>query len=94
VQHQICCSAAKATHGVYVMSFLNLFISAGRAFSAWRRRERAYAELMALNDRSLADIGVRRSQIRALVEADDPRDRRTEPARSLKEPAFGRRKAA
>ncbi len=47
------------------MSFLNLFISAGKAFSAWRRRERAYAELMALDDRSLADIGVRRSQIRA-----------------------------
>ncbi len=76
------------------MSFLNLFVSAGRALSAWRRRERAYAELMALDDRSLADIGVRRSQIRALVEADDPRDRRTEPAHSQTEPAFGRRKAA
>ena len=76
------------------MSFLNLFISAGKAFSVWRRRERAYAELMALDDRALADIGVRRSQIRALVEGDSSRDRRTEPAPSQKEAAFGRRKAA
>jgi len=76
------------------MSFLNLFISAGRAFSAWRRRERAYAELMALDDRSLADIGVRRSQVRALVEGDDRHARQTEPAPSQKEAAFGRHKAA
>jgi uncharacterized protein YjiS (DUF1127 family) len=76
------------------MSLLNLFISTGKAFSAWRRRERAYAELMALDDRSLADIGVRRSQIRALVEGDAPRDRRTEPGPSQKEAVFGRRKAA
>ena len=53
------------------MFILNLLISAGRAVAAWRRRERAYAELMALDDRSLADIGIRRSQIRALVEGDD-----------------------
>jgi uncharacterized protein YjiS (DUF1127 family) len=76
------------------MSFLNLFLSAGKAFSAWRRRERAYAELMALDDRSLADIGIRRSQIRALVEGDDPRGRQPEPAASQKEAAFGRRKTA
>jgi uncharacterized protein YjiS (DUF1127 family) len=50
------------------MSFLNLFISAGKAFSAWRRREQAYAGLMALDDRSLADIGILRSQIHALAE--------------------------
>jgi len=50
------------------MSILNLFLSAGRAIAEWRRRERAYRELMALDDRSLADISVRRSQIRALVE--------------------------
>ena len=76
------------------MSFLNLFVSAGKAISAWRRRERAYAELMALDDRSLADIGVRRSQIRALVEGDAARDRRAEPAPSPKESVFGQRKAA
>jgi uncharacterized protein YjiS (DUF1127 family) len=50
------------------MSFLNLFILAGKGFSAWRRRERAYAELMALDDRSLADIGILRLQICALDE--------------------------
>lgn len=62
------------------MSIVNLFISAGRAFAEWRRRERAYAELMALDDRSLADIGVRRSQIRALVEGADVLGREVEPA--------------
>ena len=77
-----------------MMSVLNLFVSAGKALSAWRRRERAYAELMALDDRSLADIGVRRSQIRALVEGDSPWDRRTEPALSQRRTVFGRRKAA
>jgi uncharacterized protein YjiS (DUF1127 family) len=51
------------------MSFLNLFISAGKAFSAWRRREQAYAELMALDERSLADIGIHRLQICALAES-------------------------
>jgi uncharacterized protein YjiS (DUF1127 family) len=50
------------------MSLLNLFISAGSALSAWRRRERAYAELMTLDDRSLADIGIHRLQICALAE--------------------------
>ena len=50
------------------MSFLNLSISVIKGFSAWRRRERAYAKLMALDDRSLADIGILRLQIHALAE--------------------------
>jgi uncharacterized protein YjiS (DUF1127 family) len=51
------------------MSLLNLFISAGKRFSAWRRRERTYAELMALDDRTLADIGIiHRLQICTLIE--------------------------
>jgi uncharacterized protein YjiS (DUF1127 family) len=50
------------------MSVLNLMISAWEAFADWRRRERAYAELMALDDHSLADIGIRRSDIRAICE--------------------------
>ena len=50
------------------MSVINLLISAGRRFSGWRRRQRAYAELMALDDHSLADIGLHRSQIASLVE--------------------------
>ena len=50
------------------MSVVNLLISAGRHFSEWRYRQQAYAELMALDDHSLADIGLQRSQIAGLVE--------------------------
>ena len=50
------------------MSVTNLLISAGRRFSGWRQRQQAYAELMALDDHSLADIGLHRSQIASLVE--------------------------
>lgn len=50
------------------MSVIGFLISAGRALSEWRRRERAYAELMALDDQLLADIGLHRSQISALVD--------------------------
>jgi uncharacterized protein YjiS (DUF1127 family) len=50
------------------MSVVNLIVSALRRFREWRRREQAYAELMALDDHSLADIGLHRSQIAALVE--------------------------
>ena len=50
------------------MSVINLLVSAGRRFSEWRHRQQAYAELMALDDHSLADIGLHRSQIAGLVE--------------------------
>lgn len=50
------------------MSVVNLLISAGRHLSDWRHRQQAYAELMALDDHSLADIGLHRSQIAGLVE--------------------------
>jgi uncharacterized protein YjiS (DUF1127 family) len=36
-------------------------------YQAWRERERAYAELSALDDRTLADIGVRRSEIEYVI---------------------------
>ena len=59
------------------MSLINSIIAGGiatsRAFADWRQRRRAYADLMALDDRSLADIGVHRSQIRALVEGGHDR---------------------
>jgi len=76
------------------MSILNLFLSLGRAFSEWQRRQRAYAELMALDDHSLADIGIRRSQIRALVEGGDVRGRETEPVTSAKASGLGWHKIA
>ena len=50
------------------MSVLNLLNSAREAVADWRRRERAYAELMALDDHSLADIGIQRADIRAICE--------------------------
>ena len=50
------------------MSLINLFVAARAAIAGWRQRQRAYGELMALDDRSLADIGIHRSQIPAIVE--------------------------
>lgn len=54
------------------MSLINLFVEARSALAARRERRRAYHELMALDDRSLADIGLHRSQIPALVEGVEP----------------------
>ena len=48
------------------MSVLNLLNSAWEAIADWRRRERAYGELMALDDRLLADIGLRRTDVPAI----------------------------
>ena len=50
------------------MFIVSLFAAARHAFAEWRRRQQAYAELMALDDRSLADIGIHRTQIPAIVE--------------------------
>ena len=57
------------------MSLINLFVAARAAIARWRQRQRAYGELMALDDRSLADIGIRREEIGAIVEGayDEPR---------------------
>jgi uncharacterized protein YjiS (DUF1127 family) len=50
------------------MFIVNLLAAAGHALSEWRNRQQAYVELMSLDDRSLADIGIRRSEIPAIVE--------------------------
>ncbi|HEX3862457.1 MAG TPA: DUF1127 domain-containing protein [Stellaceae bacterium] len=64
------------------MSLVNLLVAARSAVSGWRRRERAYGELMALDDRSLADIGIHRSEIPAIVEGfHDVTQRAAAPAR-------------
>jgi uncharacterized protein YjiS (DUF1127 family) len=77
------------------MSIVNLVISAGRAFSQWRRREQTYAELMALDDHSLADIGIHRSQIGALVQGVRVPDPSLPPVFSTtRQEKFARRKAA
>ena len=43
---------------------------AGQALSAWSRRRRAAAELRALTDRELADIGLTRGDIGNLVRGE------------------------
>jgi uncharacterized protein YjiS (DUF1127 family) len=50
------------------MLLVNIIAAAKSALSDWRRRQLAYAELSALDDHSLADIGIRRSEIPAIVE--------------------------
>jgi uncharacterized protein YjiS (DUF1127 family) len=62
------------------MFIVSLFGAVRHAFADWRQRQQAYAELMSLDDRSLADIGIRRSEIPAIVEgyheaSQSPRDR-------------------
>jgi uncharacterized protein YjiS (DUF1127 family) len=45
------------------MSLINLFVAARNAMARRQRQRRAIDELLALDDRSLADIGIHRSQI-------------------------------
>lgn len=45
----------------------NLIGSLAGRFNAWRERERAFAELSALDDRTLADLGLRRGDIPYVV---------------------------
>jgi uncharacterized protein YjiS (DUF1127 family) len=51
------------------MLLINLLLSAGRAIADWNRRQRAYEELMALDDHCLADLGIRRAEINAYLAA-------------------------
>ena len=76
------------------MFIVNLIAAAGHALSDWRHRQQAYAELMALDDRSLADIGIHRSEIPAIVEgyheaSATPRDREFVPAFTTRKLAGG-----
>jgi uncharacterized protein YjiS (DUF1127 family) len=71
----------------FMMSLINLFVGARNAWKGWRDRQRAYDELMALDDYALADIGIRRSEIRAIVEGfhEKTRDESVE----ARQPAIG-----
>ena len=51
------------------MSLINVFVAVRNALIDGRRRRRDYDQLMALDDRFLADIGMHRSQLPAIVEA-------------------------
>ncbi len=58
------------------MSLTTLIAAAGHGLAEWWRRKQAYEELMALDDRTLADIGIHRSQIRSIVWREDVPERR------------------
>ena len=64
------------------MSVVALFATARDALVARRRRTRAYAELAALDDRSLADIGIHRSQIPEIVARAQCAAKQTRPTHS------------
>lgn len=49
------------------MSLVNLLLTARDGLAGWRRKHRAYSELMALDDRLLADIGINRSEVSRVV---------------------------
>jgi uncharacterized protein YjiS (DUF1127 family) len=76
------------------MSIINFILSAGRSFSEWRRRDRAYALLMALDDHSLADIGIHRSQIGGLIEGVQMPGSSSPPLAFSTRAQFARRKEA
>lgn len=42
-------------------------LALGRAYARWRERERAIGELARLDDLMLADMGLRRGEIRSVV---------------------------
>lgn len=48
-------------------AFAGFFVDLAARFNAWRERERAFAELSALDDRTLADLGLRRADIPFVV---------------------------
>ena len=50
------------------MSVINMLVAARAALAERRDRRRAYEELAALDDHSLADIGLHRSQLDGTIE--------------------------
>jgi uncharacterized protein YjiS (DUF1127 family) len=74
------------------MFIVSLIAAARNAFAEWRRRQLAYAELMALDDRSLADIGLHRSEIPAVVDGHLAQNKKARGREFL--PAFTARKLA
>ena len=76
------------------MALVNLFRSAGRAVADWRRRQRAYEQLMALDDHCLADLGIERAQINAYLAEGRRKERRMTATENARSAGFGRRKLA
>ena len=61
------------------MFIINLFANAQHKLADWRKRHQAYTELCGLDDRSLADIGIHRSEIPGLVFGGQQKSRDFEP---------------
>ena len=57
-----------------------LWQSLSESFNDWRSRQQAYAELSALDDRSLADIGISRGEIPYLLSHPQPATAPVKPA--------------
>lgn len=66
-QSDIAHVAACSIDGKDEWMIVSLAKYAMRKLSAWRRRQEAYRTLMALDDRTLSDIGLERDEIPALV---------------------------
>jgi uncharacterized protein YjiS (DUF1127 family) len=71
------------------MALINLFLAARSALARHRERRRAYDELMALDDRALADIGIHRSQIPSLLEGGQTRAQPATEPNQIVAAAFG-----
>jgi uncharacterized protein YjiS (DUF1127 family) len=54
---------------------VSFFQGVAARLRAWREREQAYGELMSLDDRSLADIGIRRADIPFVLAGEVTRER-------------------
>ena len=76
------------------MSLVNFLLSLGRAIADWNRRQRAYEELIALDDHCLADLGIRRSEINAYLAAGRCRDEIAPAGPDGQAAVLGERKAA
>jgi uncharacterized protein YjiS (DUF1127 family) len=70
------------------MKTLNSILGAlTQRFLAWRERERAFAELSALDDHTLADLGLRRADIPMVVYSKREEIYRSDDAASNATPA-------
>lgn len=70
------------------MATLNsIFGALARRFIAWRERERAFAELSALDDHTLADLGLIRSDIPFVVFGKRPDENWSDAAAAKATPA-------
>ena len=75
------------------MTLIGLLMSAKRAIGAWHGRQKAYAELSALDDRCLTDIGIHRSEIPGIVYRAQQKQRPAKTPSVADVPGFGTRTA-